>query len=101
MNEFNFEAFKTDDICNLQQGKGISGKGNVLLPMNKYILEEGLNAELDLHMQEERYPHSNSNRKNDATPKTATTSVGNFTLDTPRYRKSNYKPQLVENSKFI
>ena len=54
MSKFNFEAFKADAICNLQQGKGISGKDNVLLPMIKHILEEGLNAELDLHMQEEK-----------------------------------------------
>ena len=95
--DFNFEEFKAKAIEELKQVKGISGTDNVLLPMIKHILEEGLKAELDLKMKEERSTEEGANnRKNGSTPKTMTTSIGTFTLDTPRDREGNLGPSIVE-----
>ena len=95
--EFDFKKFKEKAIDELRSGKGISGKDNVLLPLIKHILEEGLKAELDSHMKEERDQSAEAgNRKNGVTSKTMKTSIGNFTLDTPRDREGNFNPELVK-----
>jgi len=95
--DFNFAEFQSKAIEELKSGKGICGTDNVLLPMIKHLLEAGLKAELDLHMEEERIEKpKNNNRKNGSTCKSITSSLGEFTLDTPRDRDSNFTPELVE-----
>lgn len=97
--EFDFEAFKSQAIEELKSGKGISGSDNVLLPMIKHLLEEGLKAELDLHVKSEKALENDlptNNRKNGSSSKTMTSSLGTFTLDTPRDRNGNFDPKLVE-----
>ena len=95
--EFDFNKFKEQAIEELRSGKGIIGNDNVLLPMIKHLLEEGLNAELDSHMNDERtHSPETKNRKNGVTSKTMKTSIGNFTLETPRDREGNFNPELVE-----
>ena len=101
--EFNYEIFKKAAIDEIKKGGNFSGKDNVLLPMIKDLLESALNAEMDLHMNEERSKDDQSkpNRKNGITPKQMKCEQGSFNLETPRDRNATFSPQIVEKQQTL
>ena len=89
-NEFNFEQALKD----LQDGKALTGKGDILSPLIKQLTEAALNAELEQHLENDNLP----NRKNGKTSKTIKPASGSFDLDTPRDRNGSFEPQLIKKN---
>jgi len=101
--KFNYDSFKEKAIQGILEGKSFSGDDNVLLPMIKDLLESAMQAELDVHMLEERSKddQSNPNRKNGTTSKTLKCEQGSFEISTPRDRNGSFSPQIVEKQQTI
>jgi len=101
--EFNYAKFKEEALKGIREGKSFSGEQNVLLPMIKDLLEGAMQAELDLHITDERSndDQSKPNRKNGYMSKTIKSEQGSFQLDTPRDRNGTFSPQIVEKQQTI
>jgi hypothetical protein len=58
---FDFDAFKKSAQARLKKGDSLLGKEGVLTPLLKESLEEGLDGELEAHLEEEviSYIHHN------------------------------------------
>ena len=89
-NQFNFN----DAVKELQAGKNLSGKNGVLTSLIKQLTEAALQAEIELHLDNDQQP----NRKNGTSRKTIKSSVGSFELNTPRDRNGSFEPQLVKKN---
>lgn len=62
--DFDFEAFKAQAIADLQAGKSLTGSEGILTPMMKHFLESALDAEMNVHLGEEKKASSTKNRRN-------------------------------------
>ena len=87
--EFNFD----DALKSLQAGKPLSGKGGVLTPLIKQLVEAALAAELESHIDDEEVANRQNNRKNGHSTKTIKSTSGSFELATPRDRTGTFEPQ--------
>lgn len=83
----------------LKAGKPLNGKGGILTPLIKDVLENFLEGELDAHLSETRAEHNN--RRNGKTSKTVKTSSGQFELETPRDRNGSYEPEIIKKRQTI
>lgn len=88
---FDFEAFKKTAHERLKKGDSLLGKEGVLTPLLKEFLEEGLEGELEAHLDEDEEP----NRKNGKGRKKVKTSMGQVEIATPRDRNGSFEPELV------
>jgi putative transposase len=91
--EFNYEEFEKQAIEELRAGRGALGKDGVLTPLLKRFLEKALQAELEVHLEEEK---EKANRRNGKGSKRVRSSVGSFDLDTPRDRQGSFEPEIVK-----
>lgn len=78
----------------LREGKELTGKDGVLMPLIKQLTEAALAAELDQHLSED----VGQNRRNGKTSKNIKTGSGAFELDTPRDRAGSFEPQLIKKN---
>ena len=78
----------------LREGKDLTGKDGVLMPLIKQLTEAALAAELDQHLRED----VGQNRRNGKTSKNIKTGSGSFELDTPRDRAGSFEPQLIKKN---
>jgi len=92
--DFDFEAFKKEAIKQINSGQPITGRGGVLTPLIKQIVESALHGELDAHLKEE--PSDQNNRRNGKGTKTVKSSLGAFELETPRDRNSTFEPEIIK-----
>ncbi len=90
---FNFEAFQKDAVEQLKNGQPLSGKGGVLTPLIKQLLETALEAELDHHLNNAA---ETNNRRNGKSTKRIKTGHGGFQLETPRDRTASFEPEIVK-----
>lgn len=60
--------------------------------MLKAFLEEVLEGELEEHLEQEQ---NKANRKNGKQSKKVRSSIGEFSIDAPRDRKSTFNPQII------
>ena len=90
-NAFDFEQFKEKARERLQDGASLLGTDGVLTPLIKQFLEESLDAELEVHLDEETRP----NRRNGKGKKRVKTSLGPVEIDTPRDRAARFDPKIV------
>lgn len=90
--DFNFD----DALKSLQAGKPLSGKGGVLPPLIKQLVEAALAAELESHIDGEEVANRQNNRKNGHSTKTIKSTSGSFELATPRDRTGTFEPQLIK-----
>ena len=97
--KFDFEAFKQDAIGKLRQGKPATGKEGVFQPLLKQFLEAALEAEIEEHLSEPE--RKEGNRRNGKSNKKVRSSTGEFSLETPRDRASEFEPQIVEKRQVI
>lgn len=88
---FDFEAFKKGAQARLKKGDSLLGKEGVLTPLLKEFLEEGLEGELEAHLDEDSTP----NRKNGKGHKQVKTSMGEVDITTPRDRNGTFEPELI------
>ena len=81
-----------------ERGVSLTGEGGFLPEMIKAVLERGMQAELTDHLgYEEGDPagRGSGNSRNDTTPKTVATEVGEVRLEQPRDRNSTFASTLV------
>jgi putative transposase len=77
-------------LAELQSGTRI---GDAFKPMIKRIMEAALDAEMELHLEDNPdIPNLRAGKSR----KTIKTSNGTFELETPRDRDSSFEPQLVK-----
>jgi len=86
-----------DAVTDIMNGKSISGKDGVLVPLVKELVEAALQAEVESHISQEVFA-GNKNRKNGTSSKTIKAEGGSFILDTPRDRAGTFEPQLVKRN---
>ncbi len=81
-------------VDRLIKGDKLSGKGGVLVPLIKRILEASLEGEMEDHLNEER-SCGKSNRRNGPVSKRIKTEHGAIELETSRDRAGTFEPQLI------
>jgi transposase-like protein len=96
---FDFEEFSKEAVARLKQGEELTGKGGILTPLIKQILESALDAELSQHLDDAK--KSASNRRNGYNRKQVKSSNGGFELSTPRDRDGSFEPELVKKRQTI
>lgn len=90
-NAFDFEQFKQQAREQLQDGASLLGADGVLTPLIKQFLEESLDAELDVHLDDQ----AKANRRNGKGKKRLKTSLGPVEITTPRDRNASFDPKIV------
>lgn len=78
----------------LQEGKDLTGKDGILMPLIKQLTEAAITAELEHHLDR----HDGPNRKNGKGSKTIKTGSGRFELNAPRDRAGTFEPQLIKKN---
>jgi len=72
------------------------GEGGIFKELQKRILEAALNGELTDHLGYKKHePVVGSNSRNGFSKKTLQTSSGEFEIEIPRDRESQFEPQIV------
>lgn len=92
--------FKQQLLEGIKAGKPLSGKGGLLTPLLKEVIEASLEGELDAHLQEEHSNNAN-NRRNGYSSKEINSESGTFNLSTPRDRNSTFEPQIVKKRQTV
>ena len=93
------QPFKDAVIAQIKSGQPLFGKDGAFAPLLKSILDEALEAELDLHLTEQE--REAGNRKNGKMSKSLRTSMGTIELETPRDRQGTFEPELVAKRQTI
>ncbi len=97
--EEEYEAMKTLAIKQFKSGQSLLGKGGAFAPLLKEFLESALQAEMELHLEDDQ--REQSNRRNGKSTKTVKSFSGEFELDTPRDRQSSFEPDIVKKRETI
>lgn len=66
---FNFEEFREAAISQIKSGQPLTGKGGILTPLLKELLEAALEGEMDSHLQG-LHEAGQTNRRNGKSSKT-------------------------------
>ena len=97
---FDYDKFKTEAIEKIKGGQPLTGKGGILTPLLKELLESALEGELEAHLHESREAGIN-NRRNGKTSKQVQTSSDSFELLTPRDREGSFEPEIVKKRQTV
>jgi putative transposase len=97
---FDFNQFKKEAIGKLKSGQDLTGKGGILTPLIKEILESALDGEMDAHLFECK-TQGQSNRRNGNLKKTMKTGTGSFELETPRDREGSFEPEIIKKRQTV
>lgn len=100
LSNFDYNEFKADAIEKIKSGQPLTGKGGILAPLLKELLETALEGELDAHLLENREAGI-SNRRNGKSSKQVQTSSDSFELSTPRDREGSFEPEIVKKRQTI
>ena len=100
LSNFNYSEFKAEAIEKIKAGQPLTGKGGILTPLLKELLESALEGELDAHLLENR-DAGVSNRRNGKSSKQVQTSSDSFELLTPRDREGSFEPQIVKKRQTV
>lgn len=98
--DFNFSQFKEEAIAQIKSGQPLTGKGGILTPLLKELLESALEGEMDAHLQDSQKTGS-ANRRNGKSSKTLKTGTESFELLTPRDRDCNFEPEIVKKRQTV
>lgn len=49
LDNFNFDGFKSEALAQLKSGQSLTGKGGILTPLIKELLESALEGEMDAY----------------------------------------------------
>jgi transposase-like protein len=96
---FDYEALKAKALEQFRSGKSLYGKDGAFAHLLKDFLESALEAELEVHLDDEQ--RKNGNRRNGQSSKLLKTAEGSFELTTPRDRNSDFEPQIVRKRETI
>ena len=98
-NQLDLEKIKRQFLEEFRSGKPTFGKDGALSPILKHFLEAALEAEMDLHLdQEER---QKGNRRNGKVSKQVRTSDGTIELESSRDRSSRFEPQIIKKRETV
>lgn len=100
LTNFNYSEFKAEAIEKIKAGQPLTGKGGILTPLLKELLESALEGELDAHLLENRETGV-SNRRNGKSSKQVQTSSDSFELLTPRDREGSFEPEIVKKRQTV
>jgi putative transposase len=100
LSNFNYNEFKTEAIKKIKSGQPLTGKGGILTPLLKELLESALEGELEAHLLENREAGI-SNRRNGKSSKQVQTSSDSFELLTPRDREGSFEPEIVKKRQTV
>ena len=100
LSDFNYNDFKAEAIEKIKSGQPLTGKGGILTPLLKELLESALEGELDAHLLENR-DAGISNRRNGKSSKQVQTSSDSFELFTPRDREGSFEPEIVKKRQTV
>ena len=100
LSNFNYTDFKAEAIEKIKSGQPLTGKGGILTPLLKELLESALEGELDAHLLENR-DAGISNRRNGKSSKQVQTSSDSFELFTPRDREGSFEPEIVKKRQTV
>ena len=97
---FNFSDFQKEAIAKLKAGQPLTGKGGILTPLIKEIVNASLDCEMEQHL-EICSQNGEVNRRNGKLPKTLKTADGTVEIETPRDRSGTFEPQLIKKRQTI
>ena len=100
LGDFDFSQFRSEAIEQLKSGQSLTGKGGILTPLIKEILEAALEGEMDSHLSDCKLDNL-PNRRNGKLTKTMKTDTGSFELSTPRDRDSSFEPDIVKKRQTV
>lgn len=100
LTNFDFTQFQKEAIDKLKSGQSLTGKGGILTPLIKQILESALEGEMDAHLSECKNQNQ-INRRNGKLKKTIKTNTGEFELETPRDRNSSFEPEIIKKRQTV
>ena len=94
MNNFNYNEIRSKALKQFKQGKPLFGKDGAFAPLLKNFLQEALEAEMDIHLNQET--RSLGNKRNGKKSKQIKSIDGTFEIETPQDRHSTFQPQIVK-----
>jgi len=100
LDTFNFESFQEEAIAKLQSGQSLTGKGGVLTPLIKQLIEASLEGEIEHHLdtcQDTGAP----NRRNGKSSKTIQSASGPVEINTPRDRAGSFEPEIIKKRQTV
>lgn len=100
ISDFNFTEFKEAAIAQIKSGQPLTGKGGILTPLLKELLESALEGEMDAHLEESR-GEGFANRRNGKASKTLKTGTESFELLSPRDRDGSFEPEIVKKRQTV
>jgi transposase-like protein len=94
MNRKELEAFAREAAKSIKTEKDLNSFSQML---TKITIEAALNVELDEHLGYDKHQESTTdNSRNGFSSKTLKTEDGQFEVDIPRDRHSDFEPQLIK-----
>lgn len=100
ISSFDYNEFKTEAIEKIKSGQPLTGKGGILTPLLKELLESALEGELEAHLLENQGAGI-SNRRNGKSSKQIQTGSDSFELLTPRDREGSFEPEIVKKRQTV
>ena len=100
LTNFNYNEFKAEAIEKIKSEQPLTGKGGILTPLLKELLESALEGELEAHLLENREAGI-SNRRNGKSSKQVQTNSDSFELLTPRDREGSFEPEIVKKRQTV
>ena len=82
-------SIEQEILLEIQSGNGVQ---NAFAPLMKRVMEAALQGEFESHLEEEK---PSKNYRNGTSSKRIKSSLGEFALDTPRDRDSDFQPQII------
>src|SRR5262249_44077494 len=98
--EFNFKAFQESFADKMKAGQPLTGKGGILTPLLKELLEATLEGEMEAHLMDCR-EEAQTNRRNGKSKKVVKTETSSFELETPRDREGSFEPEIVKKRQTV
>jgi putative transposase len=92
------EILKAKILEQIKAGKPLNGKGGVLTPLIKEVMNAALEGEMEAHLEAQ---NDVPNRRNGKTSKVVKTASGEIEITTPRDRNGTFEPQLVKKRQTI
>ena len=99
-NNFDIKKFQKEFAEKAKAGQPFTGKGGILTPLFKKLIEATLDGEMDAHLAECEAKEQ-ANRRNGHSKKLVKTSTNSFELETPRDREGSFEPEIVKKRQTV
>jgi len=98
---FDYESFQKQALEQLQEGKPLMGEKGIFAPLLKHFLEASLQGEMKNHLANQQGLGIKNRRNGKSSKKVKSLESGDFELDTPRDRRSDFEPKIVAKRQTI